>query len=92
VECETVRGPLNGAAPGAVRNAEFVRAIAGKLHRPAFLPVPAFLLKLLPGGFSDVFLHSQRLVPAAALAGGFTFLHPGLDSAADDVFATDLSK
>lgn len=35
---------------------------------------------------SDLFLQSQRVRPAVALDGGFTFLYPGLDAAAAQVF------
>jgi len=86
VENEPVCGPVNAVAPGAVRNADFTRAAARALHRPAFLPAPAFALRMLPGGMSDIFLHSQRIVPAAAMAGGFTYLFPDIAAAADDVF------
>ena len=86
IESSAVHGPVNAVAPGAVRNAEFTRAVARALHRPAFLPMPAFVLKMLPGGMSDVFLNSQRVVPAVALHSGFSFLYPDLTAAVCDVF------
>jgi uncharacterized protein (TIGR01777 family) len=86
VENEAVRGPVNAVAPGAVRNAEFTRAVARALHRPAILPVPAFLLRRLPGGMCDLFLCGQKVVPAAATDGGFTYLFPDIAAAAADVF------
>lgn len=87
VECEALRGPVNAVAPGAVRNKDFTRAIAKALHRPAFLPAPAFVLKRLPGGMGDIFLHSQRVIPAAAQDAGFTWLFPEIDAAARDAFS-----
>jgi uncharacterized protein len=87
VEQESLRGPVNAAAPGAVRNAEFTAAVAAAVRRPAFLPVPAFLLRRLPGGMGDLFLHSQRMEPAAAQRAGFTWLYPDLAAAARDVFS-----
>ena len=86
VENEALRGPVNAVAPGAVRNAEFTRAIATAVRRPAILPAPAFVLRRLPGGMGDIFLHSQRLVPAAAQGAGFTWLFPDIVGAAGDVF------
>ncbi len=56
-------------------------------RRPALFPVPAFLLSRLPGGMGEIVLQSQRARPAAALAAGFTFLHPDLRSAARDLFS-----
>lgn len=87
VETSALTGPVNAAAPGAVRNRDFTTAIARAVHRPAFMPVPACALKLLPGGAGDMFLHSQKLVPAAAEASGFSFLFPAIDAAAKDAFA-----
>jgi uncharacterized protein (TIGR01777 family) len=86
VECSTLQGPVNAAAPQPVRNADFTRTLARALHRPAIIPAPAFALRLLPGGMSDLFLHSQRVVPSAALASGFSFLFPDLTAAVGDVF------
>ena len=37
-------GPLNGAAPKPVRNAEFTAELARTLHRPAIFPAPRFAL------------------------------------------------
>jgi uncharacterized protein (TIGR01777 family) len=85
VENEVLRGPVNAVAPGVVRNADFTRALAKVLRRPAMLPAPAFVLKRLPGGMGDVFLHSQRLVPAVAQSAGFTWLFPEIDGAMKDV-------
>jgi uncharacterized protein len=76
LENPSVAGPLNATAPTPVRNAEFTRALAGVLHRPAFFPVPALALKLLFGEMSEVVLGSQRAVPQAAERAGFDFHFP----------------
>jgi hypothetical protein len=80
-ENPSLHGPVNAAAPGAVTNAQFTAALATAVHRPAIFPVPAFALRLLPGGMSEMFLNSQRLIPSAALNAGFRFLHPELPKA-----------
>ena len=59
---------LNGVAPGSVTNAEFTRALATALHRPAFLPVPKLALRMLFGEMADMLLASQRVAPVAAEA------------------------
>jgi NAD dependent epimerase/dehydratase family enzyme len=61
-----------------VTNAEFTRALAHTLRRPAILPVPAFALKLLLGEMSKVILASQRVIPEAAVRAGFTFDYPDI--------------
>lgn len=76
-----VRGPVNGAAPGAVTNADFTRQLAKALRRPAIFPAPEFGLKLVLGEFAGVLLASQRVVPKTLVDGGFVFRYPTLDAA-----------
>jgi uncharacterized protein (TIGR01777 family) len=77
----TLSGPVNAVAPAPVRNAEFTRALAAALRRPALLPVPAAALRLAFGDLADVLLASQRMVPAAALASGYRFRQGELPAA-----------
>jgi hypothetical protein len=75
-------GPVNGAAPMPVRNRDFAKALGRALRRPAFLPIPAAPLRLVLGDFAEeLLLRGQRVIPAAALASGFRFTYPDLDSA-----------
>jgi uncharacterized protein (TIGR01777 family) len=80
-----LRGPVNGVAPHPVINADFTRALAAAVHRPAILPVPAFGLKLLFGEMADILLASQRVVPQAAESAWFKFQFPELGAALADV-------
>jgi uncharacterized protein (TIGR01777 family) len=77
----SVKGPLNAVSPNPVTNAEFTKALAGALHRPAVFPIPAFALKLLFGEMSEVLLASQRAIPEAPLAAGFRFQHEDIGEA-----------
>ncbi|WP_409331264.1 TIGR01777 family oxidoreductase [Trujillonella humicola] len=75
-------GPVNLTGPAPVTNAEFTRALARVLHRPAKLPVPAFALTAALGEFAPVgVLAGQRAVPAALEAAGFAWTHPDVTSA-----------
>ena len=77
-----VRGPLNAVAPGAVRQGDFARALGAALHRPAFVPAPAFALRAALGEFAqEGLLASARVVPARAAATGYTFRFPTLGPA-----------
>lgn len=80
VEDLDVRGPLNSSAPWPVRNAEFTRALAQAVRRPAIFRVPAFALRVL-GDFSEELLQSKRVLPQAALDRGFQFRLPELPAA-----------
>ena len=72
-------------APNPVINAGFTRALAAAVHRPAIFPVPAFALRALFGEMSQVLLASQRALPQAAVAAGFSFRFPQLAPALADV-------
>lgn len=85
VDDPSISGALNGVAPEPVTNRDFARALGRALHRPAFLPTPAFALRLALGEVTDVLLESQRCVPHAAQAAGFQFRFPGIDAALADI-------
>jgi len=76
-----VEGVWNATSPNPVTNADFTRAVAEALHRPAIFPVPAAALRLLFGEMSEVLLGSQRVQPQAAVNAGFTFAHPEVEEA-----------
>ena len=84
-ENEKLAGAVNASAPAPVRNSEFTALLAAALRRPALLPAPAFALRLVLGEFADSLLASQRMQPAAALAAGFSFHYPTLDSALAEI-------
>ena len=85
LEGEAFDGAVNATAPNPVRNADFTRALARALGRPAFLWVPAFVLRAALGGFSAEVLESRRIVPAAAGKAGFVFKFPELGEALKDL-------
>jgi uncharacterized protein (TIGR01777 family) len=79
---ERLRGPVNAVAPQPVRNLEFVRTLGKVLHRPAFFPLPAFVVRTVFGEMGEALLLSSALVRAARLeAAGYAFRHPELDEA-----------
>jgi len=82
LEDGALTGGVNAVAPEAVTNAEFTRALARAVGRPAFVTVPAFALAMLPGGMGkETLLASERVVPAALQAAGFQFESPTLETA-----------
>jgi len=76
-----VSGAANAVAPEPVTNGEFSRALGAVLHRPAFLRVPGFALRLALGGMASVLLTGQRVVSRKVMESGFVFKHPSLDAA-----------
>lgn len=80
-----LRGPVNGVAPGIVRNEEFTREFAAALHRPTFIPVPEFALRVVMGEMASVVLASQRVVPGVARETGYQFQYPELRQALEAI-------
>jgi uncharacterized protein len=77
-----LRGPVNAVSPTPVTNAEFTRALASALSRPAIFPMPAFAVRLIFGQMGEeLWLASQRVVPAKLRESGFRFQYPDLRSA-----------
>ena len=76
-------GAVNLTAPNPVTNSEFTSTLAKVVHRPAFVPVPAFAPKLLLGGelVDTLLLGGQRVVPTALQRSGYDFQHATLDAA-----------
>ena len=78
-------GPYNACAPHPVRNREFAKTLGQVLHRPAFMPMPAFALKVGLGELSGLLLGGQKAIPERLMAAGFTFQFTELHTALDDL-------
>lgn len=78
-------GPINAVAPHPETNANFSRKLGIALHRPAFIPTPAFILKLAMGDLSELALASQRVIPMMAQQLGFHFQFGELSTALADL-------
>jgi hypothetical protein len=81
IEHPDFSGVVNGTAPAPVRQKDFAKVLGRVLWRPAFLPAPAFALKIVLGGFSTELLSSKRVLSTAAQALGFRFRYPQLEGA-----------
>ncbi len=87
IQTPAATAAVNATAPNPVTNADFARALGRAMRRPAFMPAPAFALRLMLGEMADALLLSgQRAVPAKAERLGFTFRYPQLDQALGAIF------
>jgi uncharacterized protein (TIGR01777 family) len=78
-------GPVNFVAPDTVRCRDFAATLGRVLHRPAFLPAPAFAVKLAMGEMADaLLLASSRVLPARLTDAGYVFRFPSLEAALCD--------
>jgi len=76
LNADSLRGPVNAAAPNPATNAEFTKALGEALGRPTIFPMPAFAARLALGEMADeLLLASARVVPTRLLADGFQFHH-----------------
>ncbi|MFD3543295.1 TIGR01777 family oxidoreductase [Streptomyces sp. NPDC058662] len=81
VDTPSLSGPVNLTAPEPLTNRQVTAAMGRVLGRPARLPVPAAVLRIALGEFSEDVLGSQRVLPARLLGSGFAFRDPGIDQA-----------
>lgn len=82
IEDDSLRGPVNAVAPGALTNAEFTKALGHALGRPTIFAVPAFAARLAFGETADeLLLASTRVEPARLKEAGFEFKHPEIEGA-----------
>ena len=82
-----VSGPALGQDTGVQSEMDFARALGRALRRPAFLPTPAFALRLVFGELADeLLLASQRARPARLQSDGYAFRWPDLDTTLSDLY------
>lgn len=79
----TLCGVVNAVTPHPERNADFIERYATALHRPAWLPVPAAMLKVVFGAeqAQEMLLWGQRVRPGVLEARGFEYAWPRLQDA-----------
>ncbi|NBQ68075.1 MAG: TIGR01777 family protein [Nitrosomonadaceae bacterium] len=81
------RGAVNAVSPHPVRYREFATTFGNVLHRPAFFPTPAFILKLVLGEAAALALNSYHIAPERLLREyGFQFKFDHLPAALADLF------
>jgi len=77
LDTPSVAGPVNLTTPNPVTNAQFTRALAQAIHRPAIFRAPNFALRLALGEMADeALLASARVYPSKLTSARFRFAHP----------------
>jgi len=86
---ESAGGGLNGAvnavSPGIIRMKEFAKTLGRVLHRPSFLPIPKFAVKLLKGELGDYAMDSQKVAVNKLLQSGYKFKFENIENALQNI-------
>ena len=75
LENRSLSGPVNLVAPESVRVLDFTKLLGDIMGRPAWMPVPSAVLRLVLGEMSDLLLKGQRAVPRKLQHSGFVFAY-----------------
>jgi uncharacterized protein (TIGR01777 family) len=82
IKTPTTKGAYNLTAPEPATCGQIVKSLADDLHRPSFIAVPAFAMKMLIGEAAvELLLCSQNMSADRLLKTGFKFQHPTLREA-----------
>ncbi|HUI89750.1 MAG TPA: TIGR01777 family oxidoreductase [Anaerolineales bacterium] len=82
---QNASGVYNLVAPMPTSNAEFMRAVAGRLRRPYWLRTPTLFLRILLGGMSDLVVTGRYCQPKRLLDLGYAFRFPRIRDALTDL-------
>ena len=81
-ECE---GAYNLTSPNPIRQKSFAKTLGRVLRRPAFAPLPGFVVRILFGELArPLLLEGQKVHPQRLLDSGFRFEHQQLEDALRD--------
>ena len=72
-------GVFNMVSPEVTTYQGFYDALKSVKRPLLVVTIPSFLLKLLPGGQSSVFLKGQHVVPTHLLNAGFEYRYASID-------------
>ncbi len=86
IDNKEARGAYNLIAPEPTSSADFMRALAGALHRPYWFPTPAFLLRTLLGEMSVLVVEGRFAQPERLIKARYRFQFSGLREALADLF------
>jgi len=82
IKNEALCGPINIVSPNPVTNSYFTKMLGKTLHRPAILPFPAFLAKIIFGEMAkELLLASAKVIPSKLQKNGYVFKYPTLETA-----------
>jgi uncharacterized protein (TIGR01777 family) len=82
---EELNGIYNLVSPNAVTNKVLTKTLGKILHRPAVLPVPVWILRLIFGEGAAAMSSGQNVIPERLLIAGFRFKFETIEHALRDL-------
>ena len=90
MENENLSGAFNLTAPSPRVMKDFCKILGRVMHRPCWLKVPGFMLRLIMGEMAQaLILTSQRVQPKRLLESGYQFLYPEAKSALSQILRVE---
>lgn len=89
IENERLRGAINGASPGIVRNEEFSKTLGKVMNRPSLFPIPKFALKLVTGELGEYAVMGQRTSVEKIIKSGYRFMFENLEEALKNIIKSE---
>lgn len=87
LENKDAKGVYNLTAPNPETMKSFSRELGRVMHRPAWMHIPAFAIKLVMGQMgNEILLGSQRVIPSRLQEEGFNFNFEELRPALTNIF------
>eukprot|EP01116_Phalansterium_solitarium_P004274 TRINITY_DN15235_c0_g1_i1.p2 TRINITY_DN15235_c0_g1~~TRINITY_DN15235_c0_g1_i1.p2 ORF type:complete len:296 (+),score=72.56 TRINITY_DN15235_c0_g1_i1:129-1016(+) len=87
IDTPTASGIYNGVSPQIVTNLEFARTLGKVLGRPALLPMPELVMRLLFQERTMLLSEGQKVIPKRVLESGFKYKFPRLEDALREAIA-----
>ncbi len=85
IEHSELKGVFNLTTPSPITNKKLTQSLAKKLKRPAFFPVPKWLLKIIYGEGASTLTKGQDVYPSHLLQSGFNFEFETIDAILEDL-------
>jgi hypothetical protein len=78
---DSCNGPYNLTAPNPVSQKEFAKILGRVIKRPAFMPLPGFVVRIMFGEMGQkLILEGQYVMPTKLQESGFEFAYSDLES------------
>ncbi|MBA3028205.1 MAG: TIGR01777 family protein [Desulfobacteraceae bacterium] len=85
IQNQEMDGAVNFTTPIPIRQKTMAKALGRALGRPAFVPAPGFMMRLILGEFAESLLQSQKVIPDKLIRNGFKFRFLEMDPALENI-------